>query len=199
MDIRSALTDDYLTGFFDVATMARARSCVDRVRSLEIAQLTSGSLTATAQVWGTAPAPYHVQLHMEVDEASDWVFSACSCPVGRLCKHGAALAMVLRSGHLELPGARSAWQQRLDRLSREVATRAQASLEGVPLALEVSRRPANRWSRSAAGELALRPLRPGARRGWVKSGAEWTDLSQPVARGRFVPATPTRCARCTGG
>ena len=125
MDIRSSLTDAYLSRFFDPGALARAPACIVGVHALEIAQLTSGSLTATGRVWGTAPAPYDVQLHMEIDETSDWVFSSCSCPVGRLCKHGAALAMVVREGRAlsEQPPVPSAWQQQLDSFKDYVALR----------------------------------------------------------------------------
>ena len=96
MDIRDALDDDYLGRFYDPATLARARGYLDDVLDLEVVHESSSSLTATAAVVGGAPAPYRVQLHAEVHEASDWVFSACSCPVARLCKHGAAVALRLR-------------------------------------------------------------------------------------------------------
>lgn len=186
MEIRDALTDDYLARFYDRGTLSRARDYVDDVSALEALHETSSSLTATAEVRGSAPVPYDVQFHAEVNEASDWVFSACSCPVARMCKHGAAVALRLRGAGPAPP--HDQWRQRLARLSGELDKRARSTLTGTALALEVSRRPANRWSRGAPGDFSLRPLRPGARRGWVRSGAEWTDLSGPVASSRFVPA-----------
>ena len=35
MEIRDALTDDYLARFYDRSTLARARGCLDRVVELE--------------------------------------------------------------------------------------------------------------------------------------------------------------------
>ena len=186
MEIRDALTDDYLARFFDPGTLARAHGYLDEVFDLAAVHETSTSLTATAEVWGTAPAPYRVQFHAEVNEASDWVFTACSCPVARLCKHGAAVALRLRGA--AQPPPEPEWRQRLARLTGELEKRAHSTLAGTGLGLEVSRRPANRWSRGAPGDFSMRPVRPGARRGWVRSGAEWTDLSGPVATSRFVPA-----------
>ena len=186
MDIRDALTDAYLAGFFDSGSLVRARGYVDAVEALEVVHETSGSLTAIAEVPGTAPAPYRVQFHAEVDESADWVFSACTCPVGRMCKHGAAVALRLRGK--APPLAERQWRQRLSRLSDELEARARSTLTGQALALELVRRPSTRWSRSAAGELSMRPMRPGARRGWARSGAEWSDLAAPVALSRFVPA-----------
>jgi superfamily II DNA or RNA helicase len=185
MDIRDALTDAYLARFYDPGSLMRARSYLDEVFELEIVHETSSSLTATAEVWGSASFAYVVQFHAEVNESSDWVFSACSCPVARLCKHGAAVALRLRGTVPARPQPQ--WQQRLARLSGEVAARAQSTLAGMPLGLELSLRPANRWSRGAPGDFSLRPMRPGARKGWVRSGAEWSDLAGPVALSRFVP------------
>ena len=185
MDIRDALNDDYLAQFYDAATMARAAGLLRDVLRLEVVHESSSSLTATAQVRGTAPAPYDVQLHAEVNETSDWVFSACSCPVARLCKHGAAVALRLRGA--SRPKPEPIWRERLARLNDDLAQRARSTLVGTPLGLEISRRAATRWSRGA-GDFCMRPMRPGARTGWVRSGAEWSDLSSPVARSRFVPA-----------
>jgi superfamily II DNA or RNA helicase len=186
MDIRDALSDDYLARFFGAPTMVRARPYLDDVLDLEVVHESSSSLTATAEVLGTAAVPYRVQFHAEVTESSDWIFSACSCPVARLCKHGAAVALRLRGG--APPAADPVWRERLVRLNDDLARRARSTLSGTPLGLEVSRRPANRWSRGTAGDFSMRPMRPGARKGWVRSGADWTDLSGPVARSRFVPA-----------
>ncbi|MCP3422104.1 DEAD/DEAH box helicase [Nocardioides pinisoli] len=186
MDIRHALTDAYLAGYFDAGTLVRARHYLDAVDELEVVHETDSSLTATATVLGTAPVPYEVQFHAEVDAASDWVFSACTCPVARMCKHGAAVALTLRSPEPAATG--SAWRHQLGRLTGDLEARARSTLTGQRLGLEISRRPASRWSRGTAGELSMRPVRPGARRGWARSGAEWSDLAGPVATSRFVPA-----------
>lgn len=188
MDIRNALSESYLARFYDSGTLPRARSCLRGVFDLEIVHETSSSLTATAQVAGSAPAAYHVQFHAEVNESSDWVFSACSCPVARMCKHGAAVALRLGGVVSAPPPRRPQWQQQLARLTTEVERRSQSTLTGMPLALEISRRPPNRWSRGTPGDLSMRPMRPGARKGWVRSGADWTELSGSVAPSRFVPA-----------
>ncbi|RYB89748.1 hypothetical protein EUA06_14210 [Nocardioides glacieisoli] len=186
MDIRDALNDAYLAQFYDAGTMARAAGILGDVHRLEVVHESSSSLTVTAQVIGSAPTPYDVQFHAEVNETSDWVFSACSCPVARLCKHGAAVALRLRGA--SRPAADPVWRQRLARLNDDLARRAHSTLTGTRLGLEISRRPATRWSRGTPGDFSMRPMRPGVRAGWVRSGAEWTDLSGPVARSRFVPA-----------
>ena len=61
-------------------------------------------------------------------------------------------------------------------------------MSGTSLGLEVSRRPTSRWSRGTPGDFTLRPVRPGARQGWARSGADWPDLSGPVPSDRYVPA-----------
>lgn len=186
MDIRDALNDVYLAQFYDAGTMARAAGILDHVLRLEVVHESSSSLTATAQVLGSAQVPYDVQFHAEVNETSDWVFSACSCPVARLCKHGAAVALRLRGA--SSPAPLPVWRERLARINDDLAQRARSTLVGTRLGLEISRRPATRWSRGTPGDFSMRPMRPGARSGWVRSGAEWTDLSGPAARSRFVPA-----------
>ncbi len=186
MDIRDVLTDDYLVRFYAPGTLVRARGCLDRVEKLEVVHETSSSLTLAATVHGTAPVPYEVQFHAEVNDASDWVFNACTCPVARMCKHGAAVALLMRGASAPAPAPQ--WRGRLARLSAELTNRAEATLAGASLGLEVSRAPGNRWSRGTSGDFAMRPMRPGARGGWVRSGADWTDLSGPVALSRFVPA-----------
>ena len=186
MDIRHALTDAYLAGFFDHGALTRARHYLDAIEELEVVHETDSSLTATASVLGSAPVPYQVQFHAEVDAAADWVFASCTCPVARMCKHGAAVALALRSPAPVVTG--SAWRQQLGRLTGDLEARARSTLTGQRLGLEVSRRPASRWSRGTAGDLSMRPVRPGARRGWARSGAEWSDIVGPVATSRFVPA-----------
>lgn len=188
MEIRNALTDAYLGRFYDPGSLARARTSLGGVFDLEIVHETASSLTATAKVAGSSPMPYDVQFHAEVNETSDWVFSACTCPIARLCKHGAAVALRLRERVSTPVQSGPDWQRRLARLSAEVERRAESTISGMPLALEISRRPPNRWSRGTPGDFSMRPMRPGARRGWVRSGADWTDFSGSVSAQRFVPA-----------
>ncbi|MBS2938747.1 DEAD/DEAH box helicase [Nocardioides sp. J2M5] len=187
MDVREALSATYLSRFFDPVTILRARDYVAVVEELEVVHETADSLTATAMVPGTAPVPYRVQLHAEVDPEADWVFSSCSCPVARLCKHGAAVALCLRGPARPRPADEAPWRRQLGRVSDGLEARARAALTGTGLGLEVVRRAAGRWSRSLAGELTMRPVRPGARRGWARSGADWSDLAGPSTSTRYVP------------
>ncbi|NYE37732.1 superfamily II DNA or RNA helicase [Nocardioides cavernae] len=188
MDIRDALTATYLARFFDLGTLLRARDYVGVVSDLAIVHETTGSLSVTASVPGSAAVPYRVQLHAEVDETDDWLFSSCTCPVSRMCKHGAAVALRLRGPARTVEPGEPVWRRQLDRFGDEVAARARATLSGQRLGLELVLRPPTRWSRGEAGEITMRPVRPGARRGWARSGAEWGDLAGPVALTRFVPA-----------
>ncbi len=188
MDVREALSATYLSRFFDPVTVLRARDYVDGVRELEVVHETSGSLAATASVRGSAALPYRVQLHVEVDADSDWVFTSCTCPVARMCKHGAAVALRLRGPARPSRDREPPWRQQLGRVGDDLEAHARATLRGAGLGLELVRRPASRWSRSPGGELTMRPVRPGARRGWARSGAEWADLVGPQVGARYVPA-----------
>jgi superfamily II DNA or RNA helicase len=185
MDIREALTDAYLARFFDAGALARGADVVPGVLEVSVVHEGASSLTATAHVAGTSPDPYFVQFHAEVTDSTDWVFNSCTCPVGRLCKHGAAVALLLRVAIAPTPPPR--WRQLLEGVARETTARATASMTGAPLGLEISRRPASRWSRGEAGDFALRPVRLGARKRWVRTGAEWRDLVSPAATTRFIP------------
>ena len=50
MDIRHALTDAYLAGFFDPGALSRARHYLAAVEEVEVVHETDSSLTATATV-----------------------------------------------------------------------------------------------------------------------------------------------------
>jgi superfamily II DNA or RNA helicase len=49
--------------------------------------------TLTGDVQGTQPLPYRTRVRFRIDGGSPWAQSDCSCPVGRNCKHVAALLL----------------------------------------------------------------------------------------------------------
>lgn len=188
MDAVALLTDDFLADHFDAGTLARARDYVGiAVEDPEVSQLSAGSVTATADVRGTRADPYQVQLHAEVDPGvgHSWIFSVCSCPVRSMCKHGAALAITLRQQAAGTAGG-TPWQRRMNALAEEL-TRHAGDETAQPVALQIGLgRPS---PRSGAGAPAptLRPLRPGAKQRWVRTGATWADVPGLVARQAVLP------------
>lgn len=66
------------------------------VRSLHVRGVSEGHWVVEGEVQGTAPKPYHTEVHAHLDEAkgglSRW-WSVCSCPVQHDCKHAVALLL----------------------------------------------------------------------------------------------------------
>ena len=104
----------------------------------------------------------------------------CTCPVGRNCKHVAALAIVAADGGVvtgpaqrqgESPPAgdeATAWEQSL----RALIDASAAPVGERPLAIELSLQP----DRNGEPRLLARLMRPGARGGWVNGQLSWSGL-----------------------
>ena len=190
MNVLASLTDAYLQDHFDPATLARAADYVDAVRGIEVSTLSAGSVTATAVVPGTREAPYEVQLHAEVagdGRGRGWLFTVCTCPVQTLCKHGAALALALRRGFVSAP-ATTPWRTSLGRLAEELERELPPDREPLSLALEITYEPARRRSWGSGGaRVTVRPLRPGTKQRWIKTGADWSDVVLLASRRMLEP------------
>lgn len=137
----------------------------------------------TAVVQGSGRATYVVHLSVAEDVGGDLdVFSACSCPVRFRCKHAAAVG-------LSLAGASQArtWAEDLEGLLEDlsVLSRPDGPRPGVALQFGLARRRQRHADPADHGRLQLRPLRPGARQPWVKSGLAWSDVAGALARGTY--------------
>ncbi|HYG93502.1 MAG TPA: DEAD/DEAH box helicase [Nocardioides sp.] len=194
MNVLAALTDDFLEEHFDPETLDRAREYVDRLDGPpDVHQLSPGAVTATAYVQGTQPQPYRVQLHAEIARpsgrsgalTSGWIFSLCTCPVRNLCKHGAAVALTMRQGFVGA-GRSPAWERRLGALVDELAAVTTPPADQHPMALQVSLDDRGRYYRGGP-TLRMRPLRPGAKQAWIKSGADWTDIPGALLARTILP------------
>lgn len=186
MNVLAELTDEFLEEHFAPETLERARAYVDRLEGPpRISQLSPGAVTATADVRGSRPSAYHVQFHAEVAgdpggrRSSGWVFSLCSCPVGTLCKHGAAVAFTVRQGFVGV-GRSAPWERRLGTLVDELATQADPRVEPRPVALQLSRDQGHGYRHRHGPQIGLRPLRRGTKQRWVKTGADWSDVPGAV-------------------
>ena len=152
-------------------------------------------MTATAFVYGSAPTAYHVQLHCELGRPSGrsrahttgWIFSLCTCPVRNMCKHGAAVALSIREGHTS--GDRvPEWERRLGTLVEDLSRTADREVERFPLALQFTLDERRVYSyRHEGPRLGIRPLRPGAKQAWIRSGADWSDIPGAVLARSLLP------------
>jgi len=196
VDVLSSLTDEFLEEHFAPETLDRARGYLDRIDGPpHIQQLSAGSVTATAYVYGSAPTAYHVQLHCETGRPSGrnrsrttgWIFSLCTCPVRNMCKHGAAVALSMREGHVAAEQVPE-WERQLGSLVEDLSRTADREVEHFPLALQFTLEEQRIYSYRDDGPLlGLRPLRPGAKQAWIKSGADWSDIPGAVVARTLLP------------
>jgi superfamily II DNA or RNA helicase len=77
-------------------TVAKARSVGP------IANVTWHGATLSGDVQGTQPLPYKTRVRFRTDGGSPWAQSDCTCPVGRYCKHVAALMLAELEYHDEM-------------------------------------------------------------------------------------------------
>lgn len=186
MDLTTHLSDQHLAERFGAATLGRAAPYASgAITAWEWEEIHDGSLIVYADVQGTAFHPYEVTL--VVDSRHGVMASECDCPVGHRCKHGAAVALMLRRHFGQInahPG--HTWRQQFAALTRELASRDQV-VEQQPVALQFSlERP--RYGYADGPQLGLRPMRPGAKQPWIKTGADWTQVPRLVAERRAAPA-----------
>ena len=196
MDVLASLTDEFLEEHFAPETLERARTYLDRIDGPpHLQQLSAGSVTATAYVYGSAPTAYHVQLHCEIGRpsgrsrarTSGWIFSLCTCPVRNMCKHGAAVALSMREGHVSAEQVPE-WERRLGSLVDDLSRTADRDVEQFPLALQFTLEDRRVYSYRDDGPLlCVRPLRPGAKQAWIKSGADWSDIPGAVLARSLLP------------
>ena len=114
----------------------------------------------------------------------------CSCPVGRRCKHVAALVITAaeahRSGRLAPPPRASASAPAEAPPSWEDPLRAiidtEISSNGAPLAIELAVLNSG-LAGGGAPRLKARLMRPGARGGWVNGSLTWNGLGSWHAQG----------------
>nr|WP_239521770.1 DEAD/DEAH box helicase [Geodermatophilus sabuli] len=114
------------------------------------------------------------QTVVEYDGGESRWWGECSCPVGFDCKHVAATLLAARQVHMassEAPGAPD-WE-------RAVADLVQAapSPGGTPIGLQFDvERAVNRRAAGPEVSVRLRPVVPGAKGRWIRTGVSWRSL-----------------------
>ncbi|SIO25772.1 DEAD/DEAH box helicase [Agromyces cerinus] len=174
----------------------------------------------SADVQGTAPEPYRstVKLDLGMPGRATILAGACTCPVGRNCKHVAATLIASAERHkreqseaadLDVRDAASAaasgWRGELAALAGTAhGSDGQADDAAVrqPLALQfelrerVSRKASARQtardepasSAASVDRLAVRPVTRGTRGGWIKGSLTWQNVGFQGRAGGFDPA-----------
>jgi hypothetical protein len=178
------VTDAALSDAVGPEVLERARRYVARaVLDVRVAE---DARRVTGLVQGGAEAPYRTTVVRTDGGRVGWA-GACTCPVGDDCKHAVAVLLYLRPQVQRAPGgplsrAGRTWEQELEELVTAAAERAPRT--SVPLGLQfelVEQEPGRgRASVGAPGTrqrlVRLRPVTPGQRGAWVRSGVSWKQL-----------------------
>ena len=135
-------------------------------------------------VIGSSGQTYLTTVRLRPDATNPWLHhwsSSCTCPVGADCKHAVALAVaarVLREPDGPPPGRR--WESALSPLLdvEDDTPHSPLGLLIEPITAGSARR--TRWTvPSASGRpgLRMRPVVPGARGDWIRTGVSWESFA----------------------
>jgi superfamily II DNA or RNA helicase len=192
------VTDAALHEAVGPEVLDRARPYV--TRSVLDVRLADEGRRLTGLVQGGEPTPYRTTVVRTDGGRVGWA-GACTCPVGDDCKHAVAVLLSLRPAIQAAPGGRPgeaaaarSWEQELEELVAAAADAAPRT--AVPLGLQfevVDPEPGRgRASIGAPGSrqrlVRLRPVTPGKRGQWVRTGVSWRQLQYDNTRAGFDPA-----------
>ncbi len=193
-DWREMVTDTALTAAVGPDVLARARPYASR--SVLDVRLADDARRLTGLVQGGAEAPYRTTVVRTDGGRVGWA-GACTCPVGDDCKHAVAILLSLRPAIQSAPGGppqSRGWEQELEELVAAAADRAPRSTVPIGLQFELVEPEPGR-GRSSAGApgvqqrlVRLRPVVPGRRGQWVRSGVSWRQLQYDNSRAGWDPA-----------
>jgi superfamily II DNA or RNA helicase len=197
--------DDHVLGqFYDAGSLARGIGYADEDR-VRVIEESPGSIDAVCR--GSGRSSYLVRIRWRQRHGLVELDDGCSCPLGGACKHCVAtLLTVRRTAHdawsaegLPLdPGSNTErrvllpWRSALSELVGVDADDAQV----VDLALQVGihRSRPTHYAPDPVPELTIRPMRMGRTGRWVKTGANWRDVSSPYASAMAGVDPPQRAA-----
>ncbi|MDP9428640.1 MAG: DEAD/DEAH box helicase, partial [Actinomycetota bacterium] len=169
-ELRPMLTDSIIRRSVGAETFRRGATYAEQDRVSDISwSRRQGSLAAT--VFGSGRRPYTTVA--EYDDAEVRWWGECSCPVGMDCKHVAAVLVTARRALDDAPTPAAArgsdWERALTDLVRPVAS--SSSRKGNPLGLQFE------VETTAGGpSVRLRPVVPGAKGRWIRTGVSWRKL-----------------------
>jgi superfamily II DNA or RNA helicase len=193
-DWRDLVTDPALADAVGPDVLDRARPYV--TRSVLGVTVADDARRVSALVQGNGPMPYRTTVVRADGSRSGWV-GACTCPVGEDCKHAVALLLSLR-GRLP-PGSggtngrrHRSWEEELGEL---VSAAEPAHRTAAPLGLQFERvEPEPGQGRASVGArgarqrlVRLRPVTPGKRGTWVRTGVSWRQLQYDSVHAAWDP------------
>src|SRR3954468_13197497 len=189
------VTDAALQDAVGPEVLHRARAYVGR-NVLDV-RLAEDARRLTGLVQGGAPAPYRTTVVRTDGGGMGWA-GACTCPVGDDCKHAVAVLLslrpVIRSAPVGAPrSAARTWEQELEELVAAAADQASQATVPVGLQFEVVEPEPGRGRASISSPgvrqrlVRLRPVVPGKRGQWVRSGVSWRQLQYDNSRAGWNP------------
>ncbi|MFQ1004116.1 SNF2-related protein [Modestobacter sp. SSW1-42] len=195
-DWREMVTDAALADAVGPDVLDRARRYVARaVLDVRVAE---DARRVTGLVQGGAEAPYRTTVVRTDGGRVGWA-GACTCPVGDDCKHAVAVLLYLRPQVQRAPGGRlrgaeRSWEQELEELVTAAAERVPRAAAPLGLQFEVVEQEPGRGRASVGAPgtrqrlVRLRPVTPGQRGQWVRSGVSWKQLQYDSVRAGWDPA-----------
>ncbi|MGY1680596.1 DEAD/DEAH box helicase [Geodermatophilus sp. SYSU D01176] len=169
--LRPALTDSVIRRSVGHETFRRGAAYASEGRVSDVAWSPAlGEFDAT--VIGSGGRRYRTVAAYDAGSARWW--GECSCPVGADCKHVAAVLITGRNALDGPPPTAAArapeWETALADLVPSTAPSAQRT--GAPLGLQFDVEP----TRSGGPSVRLRPVVPGAKGRWIRTGVSWRSL-----------------------
>ncbi|GAA4112823.1 DEAD/DEAH box helicase [Nocardioides fonticola] len=184
MDILDLLADSDPADFFGERELERGAEYYahDRLFYVENTTRESDRVSAMCFAHGSGRQTYVVHLDARVHAGRLSLGTTCTCPVGRQCKHGAGLYWAVRP--VRSVSRPRTWREEFDELTL-VADDLLDAGRAVGVALAFEREPARYGYGGSGSRITLRPMRPGARQPWVRTGLSWNDVPRAVRDGDY--------------
>ena len=167
------LTDPIIRRSFGDETWRRGATYARQGRVSEVSYSRSTQQLG-ALVTGSAGRRYETVA--EFDDADGVWWGECSCPVGEDCKHAAAVLVAVRDALGERTAAvppAPAWEGALAGLVESPPSSAGGR---TPVGLQFDLEAAGRSAAGVPASVRLRPVVPGAKGRWVRTGVSWRNL-----------------------
>lgn len=193
-------------------SLSRGRT-VERSGAVEELVWEPAGFRLGAVVRGSSAESYRVNVRLDlgIPGRTTILSGTCSCPVGRNCKHVAAVLLASAERHRQQAAAPAdeiedaagrGWRAELEALTGTIGRDAREAPPRQPLALqfELRERIARRGggprqtardepatTEASVDRLAVRPVTRGARGGWIKANLTWQNVGFQGGAGGFDP------------